>query len=62
MALIKSFRELNVCQAGRREAKRIFDITKSFAKEELYSLTDQIRRSSRAVNALVAESFCQNAR
>jgi four helix bundle protein len=40
-----------------REAKNIFIVTKGFPKEELYSLTDQIRRSSRAVNALIAESW-----
>jgi four helix bundle protein len=31
--------------------------TKSFLKEETYSLTDQVRRSSRAVNALIAEAW-----
>ena len=35
----------------------IFEITKSFPKEERYSLTDQIRRSSRSVVANIAEGF-----
>ncbi len=35
----------------------IFWITKSFPKEELYSLTDQIRRSSRSICANIAESY-----
>ena len=35
----------------------IFDITKSFPKEEKYSLSDQIRRSSRSVCSNIAEAF-----
>lgn len=38
-------------------AKEIFELTKSFPKEELYSLTDQIRRSSRSVCANISEGF-----
>jgi four helix bundle protein len=36
---------------------RIFELTKTFPKEEKYSLTDQIRRSSRSVAANIAEAF-----
>ena len=36
---------------------RIFEISKSFPKEETYSLTDQIRRSSRSVPANIAEAW-----
>ena len=36
---------------------RIFQLTKSFPKEELYSLTDQIRRSSRSVLGNIAEAY-----
>jgi four helix bundle protein len=57
MALIQSFRDLDVYKLGREQAKRVFLVSKSFPKEELYSLTDQIRRSSRAVNALIAEGW-----
>ena len=39
-----------------RDLKRFFILTKSFPNEERYSLTNQIRRSSRAVNALIAEA------
>ena len=35
----------------------IFDVTKSFPKEEKYSLTDQIRRSSRSVTVAVTEAY-----
>jgi four helix bundle protein len=34
-------------------------VTKNFPKEEAFSLTDQIRRSSRAVNALIAEAWAR---
>ena len=56
MALIRSFRDLNVYKAARREAKIIFDRSRSFPREERYALTDQIRRSSRAVKAMIAEA------
>nr|WP_293088488.1 four helix bundle protein [Okeania sp. SIO3B5] len=38
-------------------AMKIFEISKSFPKEETYSLTDQIRRSSRSVCANLAEAW-----
>ena len=59
MAIIRSFREMEVYNLALKEAARIFKITKEFPKEEKYSLTDQIRRSSRAVNALVAEAWAR---
>ena len=40
-----------------RAAMDIFEISKSFPKEERYSLTDQIRRSSRSVTSNIAEAF-----
>ena len=57
MALIRSFRELEVYRMAVREAKMIFVLTQSFPKEERYSLTDQIRRSSRAVGGMIAEGW-----
>src|SRR5438270_492585 len=59
MAVIRSFRDLNVYQLAKEQAKRIFVVTKKFPSEEKYSLTDQIRRSSRAVNAMLAESWAR---
>ena len=59
MAVIKSFRELEVYKMGRVEAKKIFNMTKEFPRDEKFSLTDQIRRSSRAVNAMLAESWAR---
>jgi four helix bundle protein len=40
-------------------AMRIYELSKDFPKEEKYSLTDQIRRSSRAVSANLAEAYCK---
>jgi len=57
MALIRSFRDLNVYNAARKEAKLIFERSRKFPPEERYALTDQIRRSSRAVKAMIAESW-----
>jgi len=57
MALIKSFRDLNVYVAARREARAIFDRSRNFPPEERYALTDQVRRSSRAVKAMIAEAW-----
>src|SRR4030095_15262714 len=59
MAAIMSFRDLDVYKLGLAEAKKIFLLTKSFPTEERYSLTDQIRRSSRAVNAITAEAWAR---
>jgi len=59
MAIIKSFRELDVYLLAREQAKAIFTLSKSFPKEEKFSLTDQMRRSSRAVNAMIAEAWAR---
>ena len=47
--LAKSFRDLEVFKNAFAAAKEIFEITKKFPAEEKYSMTDQIRRSSRSV-------------
>ncbi len=44
-------------QQARSEANRVFEMTKTFPKEEKFSLTDQIRRSSRAVKSMIAEAW-----
>jgi four helix bundle protein len=59
MAPAKSFRELKVYEASREAAGRIFELSKNFRREERYSLTDQVRRSSRAVKAMVAEAWAR---
>ncbi len=55
----KSFQDLKVYEAAREEARLIFEISKTFTREEKYSLTDQIRRSARAVKAMIAEAWAR---
>ncbi len=52
-----NFRELVVYQKTRQLSQEVFQLTKSFPKEESYSLTDQIRRSSRSIGAQIAEAW-----
>ena len=54
-----SFRDLIVYQKSRQLQSEIFKITKPFPKEEMYSLTDQIRRSSRSVGANISEAWAK---
>ncbi len=56
---VKSYRDLEVYKRARQLAKEIFDLTKSYPKEELYSLTSQIRKSSRSVGAQIAEAWAK---
>jgi four helix bundle protein len=51
------FRSLTVYQKAFKAAMGIFEISKTFPKEEKYSLTDQIRRSSRSVCVNIAEAY-----
>lgn len=52
-----SFRDLTVYKKAFELAMEIFDLSKTFLKEEKYSLTDQIRRSSRSVCLSIAEAY-----
>ena len=53
----KDFRELRVYQFAFESAVRIYELTKEFPAEERYSLSDQIRSSSRSVCANIAEAW-----
>lgn len=55
--VIRTYKNLRVYQNSFESAMEIFEITKTFPKEEKYSLVDQIRRSSRSVCANVAEAW-----
>ena len=59
MEYVKSFRDLEVYKLSRQLSKEIFEISKMFPKEEMYSLTDQVRRSSRSVGAQIAEAWAK---
>ena len=52
-----NFRDLIAYQKARQFANEVFLISKRFPKEESYSLTAQIRRSSRSVGAQIAEAW-----
>src|SRR5258706_13676583 len=57
MKLVKYHWELDVYKLSVEAAMDIFRLSKGWPKEERYSLTDQIRRSSRAVSAAIAEAW-----
>src|SRR4030095_2245788 len=54
-----SFRDLIVYQKSRKLSREIFTMTRNFPKEERFSLTDQILRSSRSVGAQIAEAWAK---
>lgn len=54
---LKGYRDLKVYQLAYKLAMDIFRESKAFPKDERFSLTDQIRRSSRSVAANIAEGF-----
>jgi four helix bundle protein len=55
----KSFRDLEVYQEAFRFQQEVFRMTKRLPAEERFSLTGQIRRSSRAIGANIAESWAK---
>ena len=54
---VQSFNELEVYRLAFAVQQEIFELSKRFPKEEAYSRTDQIRRSSRSVGANIAEAW-----
>jgi four helix bundle protein len=57
MGTIRHFRELDVYKMAMEAGLKIFELSKRFPVEERYSLTDQVRRSSRSVCANIAEAW-----
>jgi four helix bundle protein len=53
------FQDLIVYQKARELALEIYQISTGFPKDEMFSLTDQLRRSSRSVGAQIAESWAK---
>src|SRR5512143_170571 len=53
----KSFRDLRVYQKAREVSRAVFQLSKTFPKDEMYSLTDQMRRAARSVGAQIAEAW-----
>ena len=52
-----NFKETKIYKKSFEQAMMIFELSKSFPKEEKYSLIDQVRRSSRSVSANLAEAY-----
>ncbi len=53
MEYVKSFRDLEVYKLSRK----LVEISKKFPREEMYSLTDQVRRASRSIGGQIAEAW-----
>ena len=53
----RSFKDLRVYQKAREVSRVVFKLSKAFPMEEMYSLTDQIRRAVRSVGAQIAEAW-----
>ena len=54
---VKCFRDLMMYQKAREVVARINRLSRTFPKEEVYSLTDQVLRSSRSIGAQMAEAW-----
>lgn len=57
MKILRSHKELDVYQLAFKTSMEIYCLTKTFPKDEIFSLTSQIRRSSRSVSANISEAF-----
>jgi four helix bundle protein len=56
---VKHFKDLEVYRRQRLLAADVFALSKRFPREEQYSLTDQLRRSSRSIGAQIAEAWAK---
>lgn len=56
---VSSYKELLVYRKARAFSYDIFEASKAFPRDEKYSLTDQIRRSSRSIGAQIAEAWAK---
>lgn len=57
--MIRSYNDLDVYQLSYSLAMEIFELSKKFPKEELYSLTSQIIRSSRSISSNIVEGWAK---
>ena len=60
MEKISSFKDLIAWKEGHKLAVTIYEITKAFPKEEIFGLTNQIRRAAVSVTSNIAEGFSRN--
>ena len=59
MGKIESFEDLEVYQLALELQQEVFELSKTFPAEEKYSLTDQVRRSSRSVGSNISEAWAK---
>jgi four helix bundle protein len=59
MDKIKDYKDLRIWQTGIEVVKKVYSITKLFPKEELYGLTNQLRRSAISIPSNIAEGFAR---
>lgn len=57
---IKSFTDLNVWKEGHKLVLQVYKLTKEFPKEELFGLTNQIRRAAVSITSNIAEGFSRH--
>ena len=57
--IARSFRDLKVYQMAREAARQVYEFSKRLPPDERYALSDQVRRSSRAVKAMIAEAWAR---
>ncbi|HWA34235.1 MAG TPA: four helix bundle protein [Cyclobacteriaceae bacterium] len=57
MPFAKNFRDLETYKFARVLQRQVFELSQKFPIEEKYSLTDQVRRSSRSIGAQIAEAW-----
>jgi len=57
---MQNYKDLKVWEKSHLFTVKIYEVTKSFPKEELYSLTNQIRRASSSIPANIAEGCGKN--
>lgn len=54
---IQSFTDLHTWQEGHKLVVKVYKITKTFPREEIYSMTNQMRRAASSITANIAEGF-----
>ena len=59
---IKTFKDLETWKQAHKLVLVIYKLTKTFPKEEKYSLTDQIRRAVVSISSNIAEGFARDSK
>lgn len=57
---IKSFTDLRVWQNGHKLVLKIYQVTQKFPKEEIFGITNQLRRTGISFTSNIAEGFSRN--